>query len=230
MARLLVIEDEVPIAAGLQEALQNEGFEVDVQRDGQSGLEAIRRESYDCVLLDVMLPLMNGRDVCRTLRAEGNQVLILMLTSKTEEADIVLGLEIGADDYMTKPFRLAELVARIRALIRRRAQLHAEHHNVLQLGDVRVDFSAMVIERAGQPLHMSVREFEVLKLLAQHRGSIVSRDMLLDQVWGYDAFPTTRTVDNYILSLRKKIEPHPTEPRYITTVHGAGYRLSIEEG
>ena len=225
MPHILVVEDEPAIASGLEEALTSEGFTVTIERDGEGGLAAARRDGIDCVLLDIMLPLMNGRDVCRTLREERSQVPIVMLTSKAEEADIVLGLEIGADDYITKPFRLAELIARIRALLRRRDVLSSPASEELTFGGVHVDYRTLEVKVNNEPVHMSVREIEVLRFLAEHADTIVTRDMLLDKVWGYDAFPTTRTVDNYILSLRKKLEADPSEPKHILTIHGKGYRF-----
>jgi len=225
MAHILVVEDEPAIAAGLEEALTLEGFTVSVERDGEGGLAAARKDGVDCVLLDIMLPLMNGRDVCKTLREERSPVPIIMLTSKAEEADIVLGLEIGADDYITKPFRLGELTARIRALLRRRHLLSAPASEELQFGTVHVDYRTLTVHVNGEPVHMSVREIEVLRFLADNADTIVTRDMLLDKVWGYDAYPTTRTVDNYILSLRKKLEDDPSDPKHILTIHGKGYRF-----
>jgi DNA-binding response OmpR family regulator len=229
MATILVIEDDPAIVLGLQEAITAEGFSVLVERDGEGGLRQARREVADCILLDVMLPLMNGRDVCRTLRAEGVNTPIIMLTAKAEEADVVLGLEIGADDYVTKPFRLNELLARVRALLRRRSALAKQADSKLEFGLVTVDFETMELRVNGELVRASVRELEVLHFLVKHEGEVVSRDMLLDSVWGYDHYPTTRTVDNYILSLRKKIEPNAANPTFIRTVHTAGYRFTREE-
>ena len=227
MAHLLLVEDDPAITVGLQDALESEGFEVTIERDGEGGLKAAQRGEYDCMILDLMLPLMNGRDVCRQLRAEHNNIPILILTSKGEESDIVLGLEIGADDYVTKPFSVAELVARIRALLRRRQVLQEESTQTLDFGNVHVDYNRMECTVDGKNVHMSVRELEVLRFLASNEGTIVTRDMLLDKVWGYDSFPTTRTVDNYILSLRKKLEHDPARPKHILTVHSKGYRFTL---
>ena len=226
MLRILVVEDDPAIVIGLQDALKADGFVVSVERDGEGGLRAARRMEHDVMLLDLMLPLMNGRDVCRTLRAENINIPILMLTSKNEEADIVLGLEVGADDYLTKPFRVAELIARIRALYRRRQIVQNEAASSLEFGRVRVDYRRMECFVNDLPVHMSVREMEVLRFLADHEGMIVTRDMLLDQVWGYDTFPSTRTVDNYVLALRKKLEVDPANPQHILTIHSKGYKFS----
>ncbi len=229
MATILIIEDDPAIIIGLQDALAAEGFTVLVERDGESGLRQARREQADCILLDVMLPFMNGRDVCRTLRAEGINTPVLMLTSKTDETDVVLGLEVGADDYVTKPFRLNELIARIRALLRRRTALAKRVEGSTRFGNVEVDIERMELRVAGQAVKVSVRELEVLNFLMKHENEVVTREMLLDTVWGYNHYPSTRTVDNYILSLRKKIEPDPAHPIHLRTVHTARYRFTKEE-
>jgi DNA-binding response OmpR family regulator len=209
MPTLLIIEDDPAIVMGLKDAFDAMAL----------------AEKADCIILDVMLPSMNGRDVCRAVRAQGIGTPILMLTSKSEESDIVLGLEIGADDYLTKPFRLAELIARVRALLRRKQALASSTTARLEFGDVVVDFDKLEATRGGSPIKMSVREFEVLKYLALREGTIVTREMLLDDVWGYDVFPTTRTIDNYILMLRKKLERDPSAPEHLLTVHTLGYRF-----
>jgi DNA-binding response OmpR family regulator len=221
----LIIEDDPAIVMGLKDAFEAESFVVSTAQDGEVGLAMALAENVDCIILDVMLPSMNGRDVCRAVRAQGIGTPILMLTSKSEESDIVLGLEIGADDYLTKPFRLAELIARVRALLRRKQALAASTTARLEFGDVVVDFDKLEATRGGSPIKMSVREFEVLKYLALREGTIVTREMLLDDVWGYDVFPTTRTIDNYILMLRKKLERDPSAPEHLLTVHTLGYRF-----
>jgi DNA-binding response OmpR family regulator len=224
MKTILVIEDDPSISHGLQEALTAEHFSVRVANTGARGLAALKREPVDLVILDLRLPDMKGEDICRTVRAEGSAVLILMLTAKKAEADKVLGLEIGADDYMTKPFSVRELTARIRALLRRQGDL-AKGTEEVTFGSVYIDFKKQIVTKNKKEVRCTVREFEVLKFLADHEDEVVTRDMLLNEVWGYDQFPTTRTVDNYILSLRKKIEDHPDHPEHILTVHTAGYRF-----
>lgn len=224
MKTILVIEDDPSISHGLQEALTAERFSVKVANTGTRGLSVLKRDHIDLVILDLRLPDMKGEDICRTIRAEGSNLLILMLTAKKQEADKVLGLEIGADDYMTKPFSVRELTARIHALLRRQGDLSIGTEEVA-FGDVEVDFKKRVLTKKKKEVRCTVREFEVLKFLVEHEDQVVSRDMLLNEVWGYDQFPTTRTVDNYILSLRKKIEEHPDHPTHILTVHTAGYRF-----
>jgi DNA-binding response OmpR family regulator len=204
MSTILVIEDDPSIARGIQLALEAEHFKVLVAGTGEKGYSLVHRSSVDLITLDLVLPDMNGEEICRDLRKNGVAVPILMLTSKGEEMDKVMGLEIGADDYMTKPFSTRELVARVKALL---------------------DFRKQEALKGKTAVKLSVREFEVLKYLALHEGEVVTRDMLLDDVWGYEHFPTTRTVDNYILSLRKKIEDDPANPEHLVTVHTAGYKL-----
>lgn len=224
MKHILVIEDDPSISRGLQEALTAEHFAVRTANTGERGLAALKRDPVDLVILDLRLPDMKGEDICRTIRAEGNNVLILMLTAKKHETDKVLGLEIGADDYMTKPFSVRELTARIKALLRRQGDL-SRGVGELVFGDIAVDFKTQVLTKGKKEIHCTVREFEVLKFLVEHENEVVTRDMLLNEIWGYDQFPTTRTVDNYILSLRKKLEVHPDQPVHILTVHTAGYRF-----
>ena len=171
-----------------------------------------------------MLPNKNGKEICRDLRSAGVQTPILMLTSKKQEADKVLGLEIGADDYMTKPFSLPELIARVKALLRRQAEIHSEISET-HFGDVDIDFSKQEATKGKKKLKLSAKEFQLLKYFVEREGKVISRDTLLDEVWGYDVMPTTRTVDNYILSLRKKIEPVPSKPRHLLTVHTSGYKF-----
>ena len=226
MPHVLIIEDDPAIVMGLRDAFEAESFTVTTAQDGEVGLAAALNKEIDCILLDIMLPSMNGRDVCKNIRSRGIGTPIMMLTSKNEEADIILGLEIGADDYLTKPFRLAELLARVRALIRRKQALSNTSGSILGFGTAKIDFDRLEASKDGLPVKMSVREFEVLKFLSLHEGAIVTRDMLLNEVWGYDVYPTTRTIDNYILMLRKKLEPDPSVPAHIATVHSMGYRFT----
>jgi DNA-binding response OmpR family regulator len=197
---------------------------VSVARDGKEGLQKATTEKVDIILLDVMLPLMSGIDVCRNLRTRGIDTPILMLTARSQEIDKVVGLEVGADDYVTKPFSIKELLARIRAHLRRAAKQVVELESYT-FGDVELDFKKFTARKGGQGLELSAREFEILRYLIRHRGEIVTRDQLLDEVWGYDSNPVTRTVDNHIARLRQKVEQDPSSPQHIMTVHRLGYRF-----
>lgn len=224
MSTILVIEDDPSIARGIQLALEAEHFKVLVAPTGEKGYSLVRRTTVDLITLDLVLPDRNGEEICRDLRRDGVAVPILMLTSKGGEMDKVLGLEIGADDYMTKPFSTRELIARVKALLRRVKELPKDIAEYT-VGDIHLDFRKQEALKGKKSIKLSVREFEVLKYLARHEGEVVTREMLLDDVWGYEHFPTTRTVDNYILSLRKKIEDDPANPEHLVTVHTAGYKL-----
>ena len=224
MKRILIIEDDPAIILGLEAALREEQYEVITCDNGLAGYETAIREPFDLIILDLMLPGKRGQDICVDLRKEGKTVPVLMLTSKNEETDKVIGLEIGADDYVTKPFSLRELLARIKALIRR-TEINRTSYDVLSFDDVTVDFKKNEATKNGKTLKMSVKELQILKYLAEHEGEVITRDKLLDDIWGYDTYPTTRTVDNYILSLRKSIETDPAHPVHILTVHTAGYKF-----
>jgi DNA-binding response OmpR family regulator len=224
LAKVLIIEDEPNMVVGLKDSCEYEGYEVAVARDGKEGLEKASTEKPDIILLDVMLPLMSGLDVCRTLRARGIETPILMLTARSEETDTVVGLEVGADDYVTKPFSVKELLARIRAHLRRSAKQTGEIET-FTFGDVELNFKKYTARKGGQALDLSPREFEILRYMIGRLGETVTRDQLLDEVWGYDSTPVTRTVDNHIAKLRQKIELDPSEPRHIITVHRLGYRF-----
>ena len=227
MSKIFIVDDEPLMRQGLQENLEFESFDVTVAKDGEEGLEILLKESFDLVLLDVMMPKMSGFDVCKQARKAGVQTPIIFLTAKGEEIDKVLGLELGADDYITKPFSVRELVARVKAVLRR-TETHQESKDevdTLDIGKLHVDFHKYEAESEGEPVKMSHKEFEVLLYLYKHRNEIVSRYQLLEDVWGYESSPTTRTVDNFILKLRQKIEDNPNDPKYILTVHGAGYKL-----
>lgn len=228
MKRILIIEDEMAILRGLKDNLEYERYEVLTAADGEQGYCLIQEKKPDLIILDLMLPKMSGFEVCRKLREEGLTVPILMLTARGEETDRVLGLNLGADDYVTKPFSVPELLARVRALFRRVE--HAKSGNLpqeLRLGEVFVDFKRFEARKAGKVLDMSRKEFGVLRLLASRAGEVVTRDELLDEVWGYDQFPTTRTVDNHIALLRSKIEDDTSDPRHLITIRGVGYKLII---
>jgi len=224
LAKVLIIEDEPNMVLGLKDSCEYEGYEVAVARDGKEGLEKASTEKPDIILLDVMLPLMSGLDVCRTLRNRGFEIPILMLTARGEEMDKVVGLEVGADDYVTKPFSIKELLARVRAHLRRSSKQLVELES-FSFGDVELNFKKLTARKGGQALDVSAREFEILRYLIRHRGETVTRDQLLDEVWGYDSTPITRTVDNHIAKLRQKIEQDPSEPQHIITVHRLGYRF-----
>jgi two-component system, OmpR family, alkaline phosphatase synthesis response regulator PhoP len=224
LAKVLIIEDEPNMVLGLKDSCEYEGYEVAVARNGKEGLEKATTEKPDIILLDVMLPLMSGIDVCRTLRTRGIETPILMLTARSQEIDKVVGLEVGADDYVTKPFSIKELLARIRAHLRRASKHVVEIEN-FSFGDIELNFKKYVARKGGHALELSAREFEILRYLIRRRGEIVTRDQLLDEVWGYRSTPVTRTVDNHIARLRQKIEQDPSEPQHIITVHRIGYRF-----
>lgn len=223
--KILIIEDEADLVKGLKLNLADEGYEVEWASDGQEGLRRALEEAPDLIILDIMLPGMNGLEVCRELRQKKANIPVIMLTAKGEEVDKVVGLEIGADDYMTKPFSVRELLARIKAHLRREKR---EPRNVLKtcvFGEVEVDFVHFKVRRAGRESDLTSLEVDILRYLIAHKGEVVSREALLDKVWGYEKFPTTRTIDNHILKLRKKIEDDPSRPRYIFSIYGEGYRF-----
>jgi len=222
MARILVVEDEPYIALGLKSDLALEGYEVDVARDGETALERARKEPFDLILLDVMLPGKDGFAVCRELRHDGVRTPIIMLTAKTQEAEKVLGLELGADDYVTKPFSPLELRARVQAVLRR---VSGEAPEVYRFGDVEVDFTRAEVRRKGTVVATSALEFKLLTAFIRSRGRLMTRDRLLDEVWGQDGGPTDRAIDNHIMNLRRKIEPRPDRPRFLVSVRGLGYRF-----
>lgn len=222
--RLLVIEDELPMRTALVETLKAEGYRVMSAADGIEGLELACSEEFDLILLDVMMPVLDGFSVCKELRKRGRDVPVLMLTAKGRVDDRVEGLDCGADDYLVKPFSLRELLARVRALTRRmqRESLVADE---LKIGNAVVDFAQRCLQRGGVTIELSEKEFGMLKLLASYRGETVSREKFLDVVWGYHANPSTRTVDNFISALRMKLEDDPIQPQHLITVRGVGYRL-----
>jgi len=228
MTKILIVDDEPSMREGLSDNLIFEGYHVDMAANGIEALKKVREEeTYDLVVLDVMMPEMSGFDVCKQLRQEGNLVPVILLTAKGEEIDRVLGLELGADDYITKPFSLRELIARIKAILRRTQNSNDITQNTQTefIGLMEVDFKNYIAKVAGENEKLSHREFEVLHFLWAHRQNIVSRDDLLKNIWGYDEFPTTRTIDNFILRLRQKIEINPNDPKVILTVHGIGYKM-----
>lgn len=226
--RILLVEDELDLADGIRENLQAEGYEVEVAGDGPSGLLRSRDRDLDLILLDVMLPGMDGFEVCSTLRREGYQVPVLFLTARSEPEDRIRGLEEGGDDYLTKPFHLQELLLRVSAILRRaRWYGGGDGPDVVRFGGNEVDLRRYRGTSAdGSEQELTHKEAMILKLLAEREGQVVSRDDILDTVWGYGAFPTTRTIDNFILRLRRRFEPHPTRPCHFHTVHGVGYRFT----
>jgi DNA-binding response OmpR family regulator len=223
MSRVLVVEDEPAILRGLVDNLTLEGYEVSAATDGAIGLQLIRERQPDLVVLDLMMPRMSGYELCRRLRADGLRVPILILSARGEEADRILGLDIGADDYMSKPFSVRELLARVRALLRRTSPT-VSAPDTLEFDDVGIDFRKYEAYRAGREIEMTRKEFGVLRLLASRAGEVVTRDALLRDVWGQEAAPTTRTVDNHIASLRAKLESDASQPKHLITVHGVGYK------
>ena len=223
MARILVIEDDPAILRGLADNLGCESHDVVTAGDGERGYALARTAKPDLIVLDLMLPRMSGYELCQKLRAEGVTTPIVMLTARGDEADRIVGLDLGADDYITKPFSVRELLARIRAVLRR-AQVQIALPAELRFGNVTVDFRRFEAQKNGRPLELTRKEFGLLRLLAARAGEPVTRDDLLNQVWGYDATPTTRTVDNHVASLRAKLEDTPSDPQHLFTVHGVGYK------
>ena len=225
MKRILVIEDEPQMQLGLRDNLELEGYEVQVAGDGDEGLAKAASFAPDLVILDVMLPRKNGFDVCRELRARSNTTPIVMLTARSAETDKVLGLELGADDYVTKPFSITELLARVRAVLRRTASQKPTATDSVRIGDIDVDFKLHQARRGKTRIEFTAREFELLRYFVQHIGQVVTREQILNEVWGYEEFPTTRTIDNFVAKLRQKIERAPHAPEHILTIHGSGYKF-----
>jgi two-component system, OmpR family, alkaline phosphatase synthesis response regulator PhoP len=226
VTRLLLVEDEPGLVLTLTDRLTAEGYAVTSAGDGDEAIAEGTRAPYDVIVLDVMLPGRDGFDVCRTLRERGVRTPILMLTARGQLVDRVVGLKLGADDYLVKPFEMAELLARLEALLRRAAMpartAGAERY---RFGDVQVDFRRVDVTRSGVPVELSALEFKLLRYFVEHRGATLSRDELLNEVWGYDAMPSTRTVDVHIAWLRQKLEDNPRHPQFILTVHGLGYKF-----
>ncbi|MFZ1289474.1 MAG: response regulator transcription factor [Melioribacteraceae bacterium] len=222
MKKILIVEDEESMQLGLGNNLRYDGYEVDFASDGEEGLKKIKENFYNLILLDVMLPKLSGFDVCKMARSFGIKTPIIMLTAKNEEIDKVLGLEIGADDYITKPFSLRELLARVKAVLRRG---ETDSTDKIKIGKIEVDFNSYNATENGESLNLSSKEFDVLHYLWNNKNKTVSRDELLTNVWGNDVYTTSRTIDNFILKLRQKIEDNPNEPKKIITIHGIGYKL-----
>jgi len=229
-SQILVVEDEEPIAAFVQTALEQEGFAVQVAGDGQTALREIRTCPPDLILLDLMLPGMDGLQVCRRVRAREPYLPIIMLTARSDEVDKIVGLELGADDYVTKPFNARELVARVRAVLRLARQAgDSPRRDRLQVGQLVIDRTGRSVTVAGRQVELAPKEFDLLATLAWARGRVFGREMLLERIWGYDYAGESRTVDVHVQRLRRKIEPQPAHPRYLLTVRGVGYKFAAEE-
>ncbi len=226
--KILIIEDEEDLVKGLKLNLLDEGYVVDYALNGKEGLGKALTEKPDLILLDIMLPGMNGLDICKELRRNNMDIPILMLTAKGEEIDKVIGLEMGADDYISKPFSIRELLARIKAHLRRENRGSETIPEVVHLESIKIDFGHFKVIRANNETDLTSLEVDVLRYLISKNGKVVSRDDLLDKIWGYEKFPTTRTIDNHILKLRKKVEEDPNHPKHILTVYGGGYRFILD--
>lgn len=224
MPKILIVEDEPGMVAGLRDNFEFEGYQVLSAMDGVSGLERALADSPDLVILDVMMPRMSGLDVCKQLKSKRPAIPIIMLTARGQEVDKVVGLELGADDYVTKPFSIRELLARVKAVLRRVGSA-PKAQDSYAFGDVEVNLQSCQVSRRGRSLDFSSKEFDLLKYFLSHPGEALTRDRLLEDVWGYDKFPTTRTVDAHIVRLRQKLEPKPDDPRFFLTVHGTGYKF-----
>jgi two-component system alkaline phosphatase synthesis response regulator PhoP len=222
---VLLVEDEAGLVLTLTDRLAREGYLVEASADGESGLERAAAEPFDLILLDVMLPRMNGLDVLRELRRRGVETPVIVLTARGQVIDKVVGLKLGADDYVTKPFEMVELLARIEAKLRR-APVPLRLADGYQFGEIRIDFRKAEVTKDGQPLDVSAREFQLLRYFIEHRGATLTREELLNEVWGYNAMPSTRTVDVHVAWLRQKVEPTPKHPQYILTIHGLGYKFA----
>jgi two-component system alkaline phosphatase synthesis response regulator PhoP len=223
-ARILIVEDEPAMVAGLRDNFEYEGYDVITAADGAAGLERALADSPDLVVLDVMMPRLSGLDVCKQLKAQRPSMPIIMLTARGQEIDKVVGLELGADDYVTKPFSIRELMARVKAVLRR-ASPQTPAPEVYRFSDVEINIRSNQVLRGGNPIDLSAKEFALLAYFVTHPAETLSRDRLLDAVWGYENYPNTRTVDTHIVHLRQKVEPNPEEPRFILTVHGTGYKF-----
>ncbi|MDT3695986.1 MAG: response regulator transcription factor [Ignavibacterium sp.] len=224
MKKLLIIEDDPAILKGLEETFSEEHFQVTTSMSGQMGFDKAMHESFDLIILDLILPDKNGIDICKDLRKNGISTPVLMLTGKKEEIDKIIGLEIGADDYVTKPFSLREVVARVKALLRRPHELKPEIEEYF-FNDVYFNFKKQEAKKGDKPIDFSVLEYKVIKYFVQREGEVIDRNKLLDEVWGYENYPSTRTVDNFIMNLRKKIEDDHSNPKHLLTIHKAGYKF-----
>lgn len=225
MDKILIIEDEEDLLKGLELNLSREGYQVLKAANGEEGMRLALRENPHLILLDIMLPGMNGLDVCRELRHKGFEAPIIMLTARSEEVDRVVGLEIGADDYVTKPFSRRELLARIRVRLRRQPARSSEQLPRYKFDDVEIDFEKYCATKKGAPLELTPKEYDILRLMIRHHGEVLTRDRMLNEVWGYEAYPTSRTVDTHIVKLRQKLEDDPANPKHILSIYGEGYKF-----
>lgn len=225
--RILLVEDEPGLILTLTDRLESEGYEVDSRSEGNAALKQALSEPYDLYILDLMLPGKSGLDICQEIRKKEIETPILMLTAKSQVVDKVVGLKLGADDYLTKPFEMPELLARIEALLRRTRFQSADNRDIdtYQFGDIGIDFRKAEVNQNGTLIELSAKEFQLLRYFVEHRGATLSRDELLNEVWGYDALPSTRTIDVHVAWLRQKLEPNARRPQYILTVHGLGYKF-----
>ena len=223
--RILIVEDEESLLKGLELNLAREGYQILTAANGEEGMRLALRENPHLVLLDIMLPGINGLDVCRELRSKGFDAPIIMLTAKSEEVDRVVGLEIGADDYVTKPFSRRELLARIRVRLRRQPAGSSEQLARYRFDQIEIDFEKCCASKNGKPLDLTAKEYDVLRLMIRRRGEVISRDRMLNEIWGYNAYPSSRTVDSHMVKLRQKIEDDPAEPKYILSIYGEGYKF-----
>jgi two-component system alkaline phosphatase synthesis response regulator PhoP len=223
-SRILIVEDDPAIRLGLKRSLEFEGFTVELARDGEEAIQRAFDKKPDLIVLDIMLPRVNGFEVCRTVRKYDSTIPVLILSAKGDEGDKVLGLELGADDYITKPFSIRELTARIKAALRRRKAMEGEV-DTFEEEELRIDFAGQLLSVSGEDRELSTREFKLLRHLIQNRGRVLSRDQILNKVWGYDYDGTPRTIDNFINKLRQKLGDDPTNPRWIQTVRGSGYKF-----
>jgi two-component system alkaline phosphatase synthesis response regulator PhoP len=225
MAKILIIEDEQAMVRALKDAFEHHGYIIKIARDGDSGIQLSLSENPDLLLLDVMLPGVDGFEVCRRLRAEGFTAPILMLTARSEEVDRVVGLEIGADDYIVKPFSTRELLARVKAHLRRSTETASSALTQYKFGNISVDFKGSLVTCGGNSIDLTFTEMTILKLLVENRNKVISREQILNGVWGYETYPDSRTVDTHILNLRHKLEANPQQPKFILTIHGFGYKF-----
>lgn len=226
--KILVVDDEHSIVELLKYNLENSGYEVKEAYDGEEALNMVSQERFDLIILDLMLPKIDGIEVCKRLKEEYFHIPIIMLTAKSSEADKVLGLNIGADDYITKPFSVKELIARVNALLRRIGEMEKQNdREIINIGKLKIDLERHEVEKNGKLLDLTLKEFELLRILVENKGKVLSRNILLDRVWGYDFYGETRTVDVHIRNLRKKIEDDDKNPQYIETVRGVGYRIGL---
>ncbi len=232
MKRILIVEHDDSIKSGLENILRNEGYEIRSAKSGQEGYQVAKESDPDLIILDLMLPGMSGLEICKRLRDEGMKTPVIILTAKAEESDKVLALELGADDYVTKPFSVRELIARVRAHLRREEVITASGKETMpdefKFGEVVINFKRHEVIKAGERQDLTNREFLLLEYFIRHRGEVLTRDHLLENIWGHKTFPTTRTLDTHVRRLRKHIEPYPENPRYIKTVHGIGYLFEIQ--